>query len=159
MTAPHLTPQQIGDRLEEQLELLHNRYRADRLALIEHSGTRAIHTRDGWQPVDSAPDYNGCLWGGRWARFDAKHCLEDTYRHDTRTRGHQLIDIWDAYQAGAVAGILVVNTVIGAGRWLVPSAEWAVGQFRPRALELALPVPAHEDFKGIYMPDWLEVAK
>ena len=162
----HLTSQQIGDRLEQQLALLHVRYHADGLALMWKNGTEAIPVTKPWNnvtewvPQDGRPDFEGMLYGSaRHVVFDAKHCQEATYYHDTKRRAHQLIDIWDAYESGAVAGILVVNTVAGAGFWLMPTSEWSAGQFVPRRLALAREVPAHPAFPDIYQPDWLRVAK
>lgn len=158
MTLLRMTPQQIGEALEQTLALLHTRYKADRLANVWHSGTRAIKTREGWQPMPSRPDWGGEMWpNGRAIVFDSKHCLEDTYRHDTVRRGHQLMDIWDAYQAGAVAGILVANIEADTAFWLMPTSEWGDGQFVPRKLEYARAVPAHSDFDQ-YVPDWLSAA-
>lgn len=155
----YMTPQQIGEALEQTLALLHTRYRADRLANVWHSGTRARKAGDEWVPLPSRPDWGGEMWPtGRAIVFDSKSCLDDTYRHDIKRRAHQLIDIWDAYQAGAVAGILVANIGADAAWWLTPTSEWGDGQFVPRKLERATTIPAHKDFPDNYVPDWLAVA-
>lgn len=159
MTLLRLTPSRAGAQLEDALERLHAVYARDGVVMWRE-GTRAVKVGGEWIPQDSRPDFAGILPpNGRSVLFDAKSCQEPVYRHDTKTRAHQLIELWEAYEAGAVAGLLVCNLDAGRGWWLCPTAEWAVGQFVARHLVGARAIPAHPCFEGFFMPDWLAVTR
>lgn len=155
-----LTPQQAGAQLESAVEWVNAHYvAADLLGDWWREGTRAIKASGEWVPQDSRPDFAGILPGGRFFTFDVKSCHESVYRHDVKTRGHQLIALWNAHMSDAVAGLLVCNVEAGRGYWIMPTGEWQVGQFVPRRLEFAREIPAHPDFEGGYVPNWLEAVR
>lgn len=149
----------IGQSVETALDqLVHPAYARDGLALVWHEGTRAIHTRQGWKPIDSRPDYAGVLIdSGRAICFDAKHCADRHYRHSA-DRLHQLRAIWQVHNAGGLAGILVVNWEAERAWWLRPEPEWEYEHGFKVALEpgiAVVKVPAHPMFEHEFIPDWL----
>ena len=147
----------VGQSLESTLDLVHDLYRRERLALVWHEGTRAIPTQRGWKPVDSRPDYAGLLFGsGRALAFDAKHCAARRYHHPQK-REHQLRKLWDVHEAGGLAGLLVVNLADEMAWWLPPQPEWALGEFTSTVLgeyRRTLPVGCHGRFHE-FVPNWL----
>lgn len=153
----------VGASVENALDrLVHPIYKREGLAQIHHEGTRCIPTRNGWKPVDSRPDYAGMLIGsGRSITFDAKHCADMRYHHDTTKRAHQLIDLWDDHRAGGIAGILVVNWGLDSAWWILPQPEWEMGSFTGTMLgdpARTLEVPPMADYCGEFIPDWLTAA-
>lgn len=158
-----LTPQQAGAQLETLVEHVCAHYVATgQLGDWWREGTPAIKAGGEWIPQDGRPDFACILPGGRFVAFDAKSCQGNVYRHDTKTRGHQLRALWSAFEADAIAGLLVCNLEAGRGWWLRPRSEWAAGQFSQQNLTASswnMSVPAHPDFEGGYAPDWLQVIR
>lgn len=153
----------VGQSVENALDqLVHPAYlRARDLVDVWHEGTKSIYSRKGWKPQESRPDYAGILPGGRFVSFDAKHCAGERYHHP-KDRAHQLVDLWNAHEGEALAGILVVNWQRERAWWLVPQPGWSMGTFTPTDLPLegsplALRVPAHPDFSE-FLPNWLAAA-
>ena len=153
----------VGKSLELTLDLVHDIYRRQQLALIYHQGTRAIPTAGGWKAIESRPDYAGLLYVTKFrpaihVEFDAKHCASRRYIHPKK-REHQLRKLWDVHEAGGIAGLLVVNLAEEMAWWLPPQPEWAFGEFTSTVLgeqERTLPVGCHPQFSE-FVPDWLSV--
>lgn len=155
-----------GDALEDQLDYLHQIYRANALAMLWHNGVKASMHRGEWVPEDSLPDYGGVLscLDGRYVTFDAKLISEPKYNHP-KDKMHQCRQLREVQLAGGCSFLLIVVDRVGieAKGWaLLPQDYWL--DYRGWSISLvdpdpalALPIPASPRFSGGFIPDWIQL--
>lgn len=157
-----------GDAFEGVLARLHDRYEIFGQALVRHQGTIAEYHNGRWMPVESQVDYAGVLRGGRHVSFDAKLISGDHYAHP-KSRMHQCKQLWENAALGGVAFLLVMTDNSGLAplayheriAWIIkPQARWTEPKGWSMKLiesDVCIKVPAHADFIGAYIPDWMQL--
>jgi hypothetical protein len=159
-----------GQAAENQLDFLHNIYRAHDLAFIRHNGVNASMKNGEWIPEKSLPDYEGAIGShqGLHVAFDAKFRTSLPYHH-AKDKLHQSDYLWEIARFHAASFILLIiqNAEFPDGTaWALKPRDcwrefygkgWSVNRRDLDLPEIAVPIPAWERVSPGYIPDWLQV--
>jgi hypothetical protein len=158
-----------GQAAENQIDFLHSIYLANEQAFVRHNGVNAEMRGDDWVPLESLPDYEGCLteYGARHVAFDLKSRTAFRYSHP-KDKLHQSDYLWRMHQAKAVSFILlwIDCPEFQGGFALLPKPYWQsyygkgwslnAKQLQDRSLAYPL---ARWNRVTEYIPDWIKFAR
>lgn len=163
-----ITSRSRGKAAENQIDFLHSIYLANELAFVRHNGVNAEMRGDDWIPLESLPDYEGCLtaYGGRHVAFDLKFRTSLGYSHK-KDQLHQSDYLWRMFLSRAVSFILlwVESPDFSGGFALLPQPYWqdyyrkgwSLNRTQLQDREFAFPLPRW-DRVSEFVPDWLQFA-
>lgn len=102
-----------GSQFQKQIVDLAGIYRKKQIADITQCGVQAVRTKDEWMVIQSLPDFEGVIPGGRQFIFDCKVCSQASfdlskYRDDTRgARARQLRHMMNRAKFGVTCFFLI----------------------------------------------------
>jgi len=97
-----------GKELERRCVLQADRYRRDRDLTMARYGVHGVLVDGQWRPIDSLPDFEGVLPGGRQFIFEAKVCNQASFPlDDDKFKARQYKHLMERSEFGVITFLLI----------------------------------------------------